>query len=89
MGLALDLDRTFHPIKFLSLFSIPSDRVRDHLRREPSWNCIRKSGKRLSSWRAREGLSTSGLARKAGLDPTTFNRSKRRFSGWPEPVAEH
>ncbi|HAD87322.1 MAG TPA: DNA-binding protein, partial [Rhodospirillaceae bacterium] len=27
---------------------------------------------------AREhGLSTSGLARKAGLDPTTFNKSKR------------
>ena len=34
-------------------------------------------------WRAidrlaeRHGLSTSGLARKAGLDPTTFNKSKR------------
>jgi phage repressor protein C with HTH and peptisase S24 domain len=34
-------------------------------------------------WRAldllaeRHGLSPSGLARKAGLDPTTFNRSKR------------
>lgn len=33
------------------------------------------------------GYSTSGLSRKAGLDPTTFNRSKR-FSGegkerWP------
>lgn len=26
---------------------------------------------------ARYGLSPSGLARKAGLDPTTFNRSKR------------
>ena len=26
---------------------------------------------------ARAGLSASGLARKAGLDPTTFNRSKR------------
>ncbi|MFG1431309.1 helix-turn-helix transcriptional regulator [Xanthobacter sp. V2C-8] len=25
----------------------------------------------------RHGLSTSGLARRAGLDPTTFNRSKR------------
>src|SRR5512140_3235875 len=25
----------------------------------------------------RYGLSASGLARKAGLDPTTFNRSKR------------
>lgn len=34
-------------------------------------------------WRAvdrlaeRHGLSTSGLAKRAGLDPTTFNRSKR------------
>jgi phage repressor protein C with HTH and peptisase S24 domain len=26
---------------------------------------------------SRYGLTTSGLARKAGLDPTTFNRSKR------------
>jgi phage repressor protein C with HTH and peptisase S24 domain len=26
---------------------------------------------------ARSGLSASGLAKKAGLDPTTFNRSKR------------
>ena len=26
---------------------------------------------------AQHGLSTSGLARQAGLDPTTFNRSKR------------
>src|SRR5687767_4742602 len=26
---------------------------------------------------ARAGLSASGLAKKAGLDPTTFNRSKR------------
>ena len=25
----------------------------------------------------RYGLTASGLARKAGLDPTTFNRSKR------------
>ena len=25
----------------------------------------------------RAGLSPSGLARKAGLDPTTFNKSKR------------
>ena len=27
---------------------------------------------------ARDGLTPSGLARKAGLDPTTFNRSKRQ-----------
>ena len=26
---------------------------------------------------ARAGLSASGLARRAGLDPTTFNKSKR------------
>ena len=36
---------------------------------------------------ARAGLSASGLARKAGLDPTTFNRSKRMTpegrSRWP------
>lgn len=40
------------------------------------------------------GYSTSGLAKRAGLDPTTFNKSKR-FSGdnkerWPstESVAK-
>ena len=27
---------------------------------------------------ARNGMSTSGLAKRAGLDPTTFNKSKRR-----------
>ncbi len=36
---------------------------------------------------AERGLSASGLARTAGLDPTTFNRSKRRMpdgrSRWP------
>ncbi|BBF94880.1 LexA family transcriptional regulator [Blastochloris tepida] len=35
----------------------------------------------------RHGLSTSGLAKRAGLDPTTFNRSKRITSDgrprWP------
>jgi phage repressor protein C with HTH and peptisase S24 domain len=35
----------------------------------------------------RAGLSASGLARRAGLDPTTFNESKRTASGgkprWP------
>jgi phage repressor protein C with HTH and peptisase S24 domain len=35
----------------------------------------------------RYGLSPSGLARKAGLDPTTFNRSKRQTANghlrWP------
>ena len=36
---------------------------------------------------ARHGLSPSGLARRSGLDPTTFNKSKRRAPGgrprWP------
>ncbi len=36
---------------------------------------------------ARHSLSASGLARRAGLDPTTFNRSKRAGSDgrlrWP------
>jgi phage repressor protein C with HTH and peptisase S24 domain len=51
------------------------------------WNAI----DRLA---ARSGLSTSGLAKKAGLDPTTFNLSKRVSSDgrqrWPptESVAK-
>ena len=36
---------------------------------------------------AENGLSPSGLARKAGLDPTSFNLSKRRATDgkprWP------
>ena len=32
----------------------------------------------IDSLAAREGLTPSSLARKAGLDPTTFNRSKRQ-----------
>ena len=36
---------------------------------------------------ARRGLSPSGLARAAGLDPTTFNKSKREATDgrprWP------
>src|SRR6476660_6824239 len=31
----------------------------------------------LDSLAARYGFSASGLAKKAGLDPTTFNKSKR------------
>ncbi len=31
----------------------------------------------LDALAARYSLTTSGLARKAGLDPTTFNKSKR------------
>lgn len=40
------------------------------LRHSDVWNAI----DRLAH---EHGLSTSGLARRAGLDPTTFNRSKR------------
>jgi phage repressor protein C with HTH and peptisase S24 domain len=36
---------------------------------------------------ARQGLTASGLARQAGLDPTSFNKSKRGDAGgklrWP------
>ncbi len=41
----------------------------------------------LDTLAAEHGLSASGLARKAGLDATTFNRSKRRMNDgrarWP------
>jgi phage repressor protein C with HTH and peptisase S24 domain len=41
----------------------------------------------IDSLAAREGLTPSSLAKKAGLDPTTFNRSKRQNSAgqlrWP------
>ncbi len=41
----------------------------------------------LDTLAAEHGLSASGLARKAGLDATTFNRSKRRMGDgrarWP------
>ncbi len=42
---------------------------------------------------SRHGLSPSGLAKLAGLDPTTFNKSKRAAGGklrWPstESVAK-
>lgn len=40
------------------------------LRHEEIWAAI-------DALAARNGLSVSGLAKKAGLDPTTFNRSKR------------
>jgi phage repressor protein C with HTH and peptisase S24 domain len=40
---------------------------------------------------AKHGLSTSGLARRAGLDPTSFNKSKRVSGGgkrrWPSTVS--
>ena len=48
----------------------------------------------LDTLAAEHGLTTSGLARKAGLDATTFNRSKRRMADgrarWPstESVAK-
>lgn len=34
--------------------------------------------KAIDELAARHGLSTSGLARRAGLDPTAFNKSKRK-----------
>ncbi|MFT0891116.1 helix-turn-helix transcriptional regulator [Pseudochelatococcus sp. G4_1912] len=41
----------------------------------------------LDAFAARSGLTPSGLARKAGLDPTAFNRSKRTAADgrprWP------
>jgi phage repressor protein C with HTH and peptisase S24 domain len=37
----------------------------------------------LDALAGREGLSASGLARKAGLDPTAFNPSKRMGPGTP------
>ncbi|HCK84890.1 MAG TPA: DNA-binding protein [Hyphomonadaceae bacterium] len=41
----------------------------------------------LDALAARKGLSSSGLARAAGLDPTTFNKSKRQApdgkARWP------
>ena len=41
----------------------------------------------LDTLAAEQGLSASGLARRAGLDPTTFNHSKRRMpdgrARWP------
>lgn len=40
------------------------------LSHESIWNAI-------DALASRYGLSASGLARKAGLDPTAFNRSKR------------
>src|ERR1700757_5224760 len=41
----------------------------------------------LDTLAAENGLSASGLAKRAGLDPTTFNPSKRRMpdgrARWP------
>ena len=39
--------------------------------------------KGIDALAARQGLSASGLARAAGLDPTSFNRSKRFGPGEP------
>ena len=38
---------------------------------------------------ARAKLTPSGLAKKAGLDPTTFNKSKRITPGRPAALAIH
>jgi phage repressor protein C with HTH and peptisase S24 domain len=50
------------------------------MRHEDIWRAI-------DTLAAENGLSPSGLARKAGLDPTSFNLSKRRAGGgklrWP------
>lgn len=50
------------------------------MRHEDIWRAI-------ETLAAENGLSPSGLARKAGLDPTSFNLSKRRAAGgklrWP------
>ena len=50
------------------------------MRHEDVWRAI-------DTLAAENGLSPSGLARKAGLDPTSFNLSKRRApagkSRWP------
>lgn len=56
------------------------------MRHEDVWRAI-------DSLAAEHGLTPSGLARKAGLDPTTFNPSKRKQGGkprWPsfETVAK-
>ena len=37
----------------------------------------------------RNGLSASGLARRAGLDPTAFNKSKRADARWLAALALH
>ncbi len=47
-----------------------------NLRHEDVWKAI-------DALAAEHGLSPSGLARKAGLDPTTFNPSKRKHGGKP------
>ena len=38
---------------------------------------------------AENGLSASGLAKRSGLDATTFNPSKRTHAGRPGALAEH
>jgi phage repressor protein C with HTH and peptisase S24 domain len=49
----------------------------------------------IDSLAERYGLSPSGLAKRAGLDPTSFNKSKRRSADgrlrWPstESLLEH
>lgn len=41
----------------------------------------------------KQNLSVSGLARRAGLNPTTFNRSKRKSAAgqerWPSTYSIH
>ncbi len=59
---------------------MPGSLMKPVLSHEQVWKAIDGLG-------ARYGLTPSALARKAGLDPTTFNRSKRQTSAgrerWP------
>ena len=43
----------------------------------------------LDTLAAENGMTPSGLARAAGLDATTFNRSKRRGAGRAAALAQH
>ena len=43
----------------------------------------------LDTLAAENGLSASGLARRSGLDPTTFNPLETPHAGRPRPLAQH
>ena len=43
----------------------------------------------LDTLAAENGLSASGLARRSGLDPTTFNPLQAPDAGRPRPLAQH
>src|SRR5579862_251235 len=48
-----------------------------HLSRRPPMLTHAQIWSAIDRLAARAGMSPSGLAKKAGLDPTTFNKSKR------------